>query len=153
MSEYVLAYEHSVQANMTLEAFCRGLEDFARRPQAYIETLKGVVLIEEKSDGARCVIRRKIEFETFSFEDTITLTPGGEMIEKIAPFGQTAGSLYLVRGERLSHDSIRVTFTYRESDAEHLPEKLARLRHLAWAQKDRKLLDQIKDTFCRAAER
>lgn len=142
-----------MQANMTLEDFCRGLEDFVYRPQVYIETLKGAVILEEKTVGTRRVIHRKVEFETFSFEDTVTLTPNAEMIERVAPFGQTAGSLYLVRGEKLSCDSIRVTFTYRESDTVRLPEKLARLRHLAWAQKDRKLLDQIKDTFCRAAER
>ena len=49
MSEYVLAYEHSVRVHMPFEAFYRGLEDFARRPQAYIETMKACAVLEEKS--------------------------------------------------------------------------------------------------------
>ena len=152
MSEYVLAYEHSVRVHMPFEAFYRGLEDFARRPQAYIETMKACAVLEEKIVGTRRIFRRKVEFEKFSFEDIVTLRQEGELIEQVPAFGQMASSLYLVRVRKLSSDTICVTFTYRESDKVRLPEKLACLRHRAWTEKDQKLVEQIQSTFGRQAE-
>lgn len=147
MATYALLLEHTLPIQISAKGFLAGIEDFIRFPEHYIDALEHSEVLEETALGNAKTFRRKLDYGTFSFEETVTLTEKYEFIERVPSLGEAGSSLFKIQFKSLSDASAEVVFTYRGSSEQKLPAAIAKLREAAWIAKDKQFVEKIQKQF------
>ncbi len=146
MATYALLLEHTLPIQISARGFLAGIEDFIRFPEHYIDALEHSEILEETAAGSAKTFRRKLNYGTFSFVETVTLTEKLEFIEQVPSLGEVGSSLFKIQFKSLSEAAAEVVFTYRGS-SEMLPSTIAKLREAAWIAKDKQFVEKIQKQF------
>jgi len=147
VTRYTLSFEHVQRVEMSFEGLWRGLEDFVRHAENYIEPLQACRILEERDEDGGRLIRRRLDFGNFAFEDRVLMTFGRNLMISAPALGELPASLFEVHTKPLGPSVQELRFAYREGEGVTLPENLKTLRQQAWQDKDCRLIQRIQEEF------
>ena len=151
-------HEHIIRASipelsfvLTREELARGIADFARHPENFIDEVSGSRLTTPEKPGktpGSVTFSREISFGTLRFVEEIELSADGNYHAHNDADGPRPASDFRIEIEEPEKGSLFLRFTYHEDRETPLKEsaqeaQISQLRRLAYESKDRSILVKI----------
>ena len=150
-------HEHIIRIGdegISRRALFRGLEASVRHPERYNEHMDGArVLSEARIDGG-VMLRREIDFGSFSFRDCVLLREPDSVLTLVEAGKTWPASSLLMKIEEPEPGSLFVRFLYEEEEKKGDKGEnpaLASLRKKAYEAKDQYLIARILEEIERSS--
>lgn len=153
MADIAIVYQHDIDltiyrdAGLTADIVWRALEDFARKPQEFIETMTHSTSKQIAGDTA-LRLERELTFGSTKIVDVIELSKP-RMTTLVPAQGTIPASRFdvdLVENDR----EFYLRFSYSESPIPGVSDnrQIQGLREKAWLMKDRDIVRRILERYC-----